>query len=227
MTRLGTTLSFVLGALALGACNGGIATPTQTDPTDPGTSGGSDTTFDHENNGISIWDYLDRIATEGPPTYTSHIAGCRKLSIANLGNVLTGFGVKIPNATANSAGAIYAKASSALGAANYAGRVREGMTVTTSQASSMYDIFASAAPEIITAMAATTPLAQCAVAGAGAKLFDAAGACQIDGLTCLIGRPATQAHVDICNTTIQHASDQVTGQRIAVAALLAATYTCE
>jgi hypothetical protein len=43
----------------------------------------------------------------------------------------------------------------------------------------------------------------------------------------LIGTPAQAAHLDFCNITVSSASDPATGKRIAVAALLAAAYTCE
>ena len=61
----------------------------------------------------------------------------------------------------------------------------------------------------------------------GAQLFDAANTCRPDGITCLIGQPATSRHLDYCNLTVSTASNATVGKRLAVAALLAAAYTCE
>jgi len=59
------------------------------------------------------------------------------------------------------------------------------------------------------------------------QLFDGGDACLADGISCLIGVPAEQAHVDHCNMTVHGATSLANGRRIAVAALLAAAYTCE
>ena len=61
----------------------------------------------------------------------------------------------------------------------------------------------------------------------GAQLFDAANQCLADGITCLIGVPATAAHVAICNQTVARADDIESGKRLAVAVLAAAAHTCE
>jgi hypothetical protein len=219
-----TTLAILLGtSLGVAACTDTIEeTPSNTPP--PGsTIGGEGSTFDHENDGITVWDLIDRLTKEGPASFASQMHSCAKVPIATLGNVLTSLGVNINNATALSAGALFRAGGSAMGAANYPNRVRENSAVTTSGASRMDDIFVAAAAEIITAL---PTLARCQVAGVGPVLFDAANACHAEGITCLIGVPASQAHVDICNQTVNSASDKETGKRIAVAAMLAAFYTC-
>ena len=95
----------------------------------------------------------------------------------------------------------------------------------------LFDIFASASTEII-AKFATIPA--CQVAGVAPPLFDAGGAqCNRDAFTCLIGTPVSDAQLDICNKTIAGAKnaagayDQPTGQKLAVAVMLAAAHTCE
>jgi hypothetical protein len=88
----------------------------------------------------------------------------------------------------------------------------------------MFDIFAAGADEIATKALA---LPRCQSGGAAPVLFDAGNTCHAEGITCLIGTPATQGHVDLCNLTITRASDVTVGKRMAVAALLAAAYTCE
>ena len=64
-------------------------------PTPPpgSTSGGTNDTFDHDNNGISPWDLLRRIEVEGPPAYTSHVHSCPKVRYKTLGNVLASLGI--------------------------------------------------------------------------------------------------------------------------------------
>jgi hypothetical protein len=68
---------------------------------------------------------------------------------------------------------------------------------------------------------------ECQVAGVGARLFDSSNRCLADGIACLMGVPATQAHLDICNLTIARADDIESGKRLAVAVLAAAAQTCE
>lgn len=224
MTRFGYTLSLLVGAsLGVAACSDSIE-PTDDLPPANNTSGGEDTTFDHENDSISVWDLLDRITQEGPPSFTSHVHSCSKLRYTTLGNVLTSVGVNINNNANLSAGQLYRSGASAMGAPNYANRIRENIAVTTSGASRQFDIFAAAATEIMTAL---PNLERCKIGGVGPTLFDANNKCNPDAITCLIGTPATTAHVDICNLSVTNASDPNIGKRLAVAALMAAAYTCE
>jgi len=194
-------------------------------PPSPGsTSGGTDTTFDHDNNTISPWDLLQRLTQEGPPSFTSHMHSCSKVKYKTLANVLTGVGINAANTTQNppSAGFLYTSGQNALGGPNYANRIRENVGLTTSGMSREFDIFAAGAPEVLAGFTANT-IARCP----GAQLFDAGGACLPTGITCLIGQPATSQHVEFCNLTVSSASDAATGQKLAVATILAAAYTCE
>ena len=226
MTRLGYTLTMLVGAsLGVAACSGSVedmAPPS--DPTTGGTTGSAGTTFDHDNDQISVWDLIDRLTKEGPPSFTSQMHSCSKVRYATLGNVLTSLGVNLANTATPSAGELYRDGAAALGAPNYANRIRENIAITTSGASRMFDIFAAGADEIINAL---PTLPRCQSGGTGPVLFDASNLCQASGITCLIGTPATQGHVDLCNLTITRASDPTVGKRMAVAALLAAAYTCE
>ena len=196
-------------------------------PPSGSTSGGEDTTFDHMNDGISPWELLDRLQKEGPPSFTSHMHSCSKIRYATLGRVLTSLGVTqigAANAPALSAADLYNNGDNAMGAPNYANRIRENIGISTSGASREFDIFAAAAPQIITAI---PTLARCNVGGAPASLFNGQGQCEASGIACLIGVPAEAAHLELCNITITSASTPQVGQRLAVAALLAAAYTCE
>ena len=224
MTRFGHTLTILFGAsLGVAACTDNIDT-SNPDPLPSGSTAGSDgNTFDHDNNGISVWDLIDRLTKEGPPSFSAQVHGCTKPRVATLGNVLTAVGINAANTAASSAGQLYTSGTAALGGPNYGARVRENLAVTISGASREFDIFAAGADEVIAAFTAGT-IARCP----GALLFDpTSNTCRPDGITCLIGQPATSRHLDYCNLTIQNASDVATGQRLAVAAMLAAAYTCE
>ena len=220
MTRFGYTLAILASTVLASACTDDV--PTENTPPPGSTSGNEDTTFDHDNDYISPWELLDRLTKEGPPRYTSHVHSCSKVRYRTLGNVLTSFGVNVANTTALSAGDLYRNGDNALGGANYANRIRENIGITTSGASREFDIFAAASDEIQTAFTNGT-MARCP----GAQLFDAANTCRPDGISCLIGAPATSRHLDYCNLTVSSASNVTVGKRHAVAALLAAAYTCE
>jgi hypothetical protein len=221
MTRFGYTLAILASTVLASACTDDGTTDTNTPP--PGsTSGNEDTTFDHDNDYISPWELLDRLTKEGPPRYTSHVHSCSKVRYATLGTVLQGIGINTANTTALSAGDLYRNGFNALGGANYANRIRENIAITTSGASKEFDIFAAAVDEVQTAFTNGT-IARCP----GAQLFDAANTCRPEGITCLIGAPATSRHLDYCNLTVSSASNVTVGKRLAVAAMLAAAYTCE
>ncbi len=224
MTNFGFKMTILVASFGAVACSTDVNDePTNTPP--PGsTSGDESTTFDHENDGYSPWELIDRLAKEGPPKYTSRVHSCPKVRYATLGNVLRSIGVNTANTTNLSAGQLYTSGYNAMGGASYANRVRENIAVTTSGASREFDIFAAAATEIITAL---PTLARCQTGGVGAEMFDANNQCRADGITCLIGQPALPAHLDFCNLTVTSASDVTVGKRIAVAAILAAAYTCE
>jgi hypothetical protein len=221
MTNFGFKMTILVASFGAIACSTDVDDEgTNSQPPTNGTAGGEDTTFDHENDGYSPWDLIDRLAKEGPPRYTSHVHSCAKVRYATLGNVLRSVGINPANATNLSAGQLYTGGFNAMGGPNFANRIRENIGVTTSGSSRMFDVFAAGADEVITNM---STLERCG----GATMFDANNQCRADGITCLIGAPATVAHLDFCNLTVTSASDVNVGKRIAVAAILAAAYTCE
>ena len=221
MTRLANTLAILAASVLAAACTDDLSAPNAPPP--GSTSGDQTTTFDHDNNQISPWDLLDRLEKEGPPRYTSHVHSCPKVRYTTLARVLQDVGINPTNTTALSAGDLYTSGFNALGGPNYANRIRENIAITTSGASREFDIFAAGADEVLAAFTAGT-LTRCP----GALLFDpTTNTCRPDGITCLIGQPATSRHLDYCNLTVQNASDVTTGKRLAVAAMLAAAYTCE
>jgi hypothetical protein len=222
MTRTGFAIILAASVLAP-ACTDSITTTTTPPP--GSTSGNQGTTFNHDNSGIDPFDLLARLQQEGPPRYTSHVASCAKVRVKTLGNVMASVGMNPANMTALSAGDLYVTGYNALGGSNYAARVRENISITTSGASREFDIFAAGAPETIAAVTANT-ITRCP----NVQLFDTTTtptSCRADGITCLIGVPASATHIELCNLTIQNASDSATGEKLAVAAILAAAYTCE
>lgn len=225
MKLIGHNLFSVAFVAVLAGC-GGLD---ETDPTDnPGgggdTAGGEENTYDHDNSGFDPFELLDKLEKQGPPRYTARVHSCPKIRYETLGRVMTSLGINVGNTAALSAGQLYRDGDNALGAPNLQNRIRENLNITTSGASREFDIFAAAADEVITNL---PTLARCQVGGVGPQMFDANNACRADGITCLIGVPATAAHIDFCNITVSNASDPAVGRRLAVAALLAAAYTCE
>lgn len=187
------------------------------------TTGGEDTTFDHDNN-VDPFQLQERMEAEGPPEYRSRLHSCPKIKYRALGNLLASRGVNI-NATAEtSAGFIYRNSDQALGVANYGARISETVQLTTASATKMFDLFVAAAPEIITNMPSRP---ECMLGDVGTTMFNAQGQCAVDGVTCLLGRPAKIEHMELCNQTITRASTPDLGRTIAVAALLSAAHTCE
>ena len=226
MTKIGINLTILVASLGLTATAcGGLDDTTEDIPPTGSTSGGEDNTFDHDNSGFNPFDLIDRLAKQGPPRFTSRVHSCPKVRYLTLGRVLASVGINPANGANLSAGQLYRDGYNALGGPNYANRIRENIGITTSGASREFDIFAAGADEVI---AAVPTLVRCQVGGVGAQLFDATtNACRVDGITCLIGQPAQAAHLDFCNVTVSSASDVATGKRLAVAAMLAASYTCE
>jgi hypothetical protein len=214
----------IVVALALAACTTGTIEDTGGLP--PGsTVGGEDNTYDHDNNAdVDPFELLDRIQQEGPPKYSSRLHGCVKLRYRTLGNLLASRGVDVAGGGALSAGDLYRTGYNAMGGANFAARIRENVEVTTSGSSRLFDIFVQAAPEIIANLGSRP---ECQLGGVPVTLFNASNQCMAEGITCLIGVPATADHVELCNFAVTHATDIEKGKRIAVASLLAAAHTCE
>ncbi len=222
-------LAFTLAAF--GACTEGDTlggpgdqTPEPDDTTEPDdTSGGEDNTFEHPG-GPDIWDYLERLAEEGPPEFSSRMHSCPKMTYENIGSLLASRGVDLAAQSDLSAGFLWSNGGPALGAPKLDVRSRESTELTTAAAAKLFDIFAQAAPEIIAAM---PTLEACSVNGVGTEMFTPEGACNIDGITCLMGTPASASHLELCNEMVNRASTPEKGQEIAVAALAAAAHTCE
>jgi len=223
--------------LVVAACINGSDTPVEIPPNpdpppseDPGLpgeennpAGGEDTTFDHTDP-IDPWSILDRILVEGPPSYSAHVHSCMKMKYATLGRVLASRGVNLANTTTTSAGFLYTNGQQAIGTATYAQRQAEATDLTTAGASKILDIYASAAPEIITAM---PNRAECTVNGTPTQMFDASGNCTARGISCITGLPTTPAQIELCSQVVVSASNPTKGRNMAVAVTMAAAQICE
>jgi len=203
--------------------------------TEPGgTVGAESNTFNH-NESLGEDDTRDPVEIakqreeEGTPEVRSRLHSCQKIQIAALKNILQNFGVNL-DATGDppTAGELVNGGGTALGAANYAARMGEDLVWTAAGAAKEFDIFVQAAPEIIAAM---PTLPQCQVDGVGPQMFDTDAngnvSCNVDAVSCLIGRPATDDHVAICTSLLNSSSSIDNGKNIAVGALLSAAHSCE
>ncbi|HEY1959947.1 MAG TPA: hypothetical protein VGH28_30270 [Polyangiaceae bacterium] len=166
--------------------------------------------------------------TVGSPEVVARLHSCSKITYAALGNILKEHGVNTGSTQTNSAGMLYKGGASALGTANYAGRVPEMIRPSTAALSKEFDILVAASQEIQAASkGGTLSMTSCT----GTQLVDSSGNFTKDGLTCLMGKPATADHISIANDAITQAQAQGLtkdqGQQIAIAAILEAADTCE
>jgi len=215
MTRLGY---ICMSLLVVGACDDGIGDGTTAPDPGTGAAGSVDNTFDHPNaDQIDPFALANRLAEEGPPRFTSHVHSCAKVPISTLGHILSGWGVNLAATGATSAGKLFTSGNSALGEASFPNRIRESIQLSTSGMSREFDIFAAAAPEVVTAMPTA---ARCS-----ATMFTG-NACNVEGISCLLGVTATATHKSLCDLTITSASDVTVGKNLAVAVIMAAGNTC-
>jgi hypothetical protein len=189
------------------------------------TAGSAETTFDHDNSyAVDPFAILDQLNATGSEAVRARLHSCSKVKYGALGTILSSLGVNINNNTAGSAGLLYRNGGGTLGVAQYASRVPEATLVSASSASKLLDIAFAAAPEIMTNLQ-NQPA--CQINGVGTPVFDPAGQCQTDAVTCILGRPATPTDLDFCNNTVAQGSTPDVGRRIAVGALLVGAHFCE
>ena len=227
-----------LSALALSACEG-----TQDSLTNGGTgggrgpardpnatAGGEDTTYDHSNDPAGVppgvpYEPADPAAVwaVGSPEVTSRLPSCGKMTVASLGQILessglTGGGTRPNGARSGQQLFQQGDTAAALGGPNYNGRVPEAPFASTAAVSKMFDIFTMASYDAVEGDW-TAP------ACPGVKVIGGDGKFTKDGISCLIGKPATEELVAIANDAI--AKNPQDGAKIAIAALLSAAHTCQ
>lgn len=244
MKRMALTL-IGLAAFALAGCDEGADSLTNgtrgsTDPN--GTAGGEDTTFNHNNDPGAADPAANtnppvepaQVRLVGSPEVTSRLHACGKLTVSSIGSILatrgmTGGGQR-PNG-AQSGMQIYgtytaatmtavasAQTQASLGGANYNGRVPEAAFGSASAMAKMFDIFSMASYDVVNANWTGAACGTTKVLGADGKFTK-------DGISCLIGKPATDEHVAIANDAIT--KNPTDGAKIAIAALLGAAHTCQ
>lgn len=230
MKRLILTLISV-SALALAACDDGSADELGngrgSNPRDPNaTQGGEDSTFDHSNDPGGAAPGADfqppepsQMKLVGSPEVTSRLHACGKLTNASIAEILTSRALSGGNPQGSqSAQQIFNASGPALGAANYPGRVPEAPFASTSAMAKMFDIYTMGS---YAAVGANWNPPACP----GTKVLGADGKFTKDGISCLIGKPATDEHVAIANDAI--AKNPTDGAKIAIAAMLSAAHTCQ
>lgn len=149
--------------------------------------------------------------------------GCRMLPYDMLGAFLRARGVNLALTTEGSAGWAYRRAAPYLAPAQDLDPPPLRVPVTTNRAMYLFDVFLTAAPEIISGLPLSTI---CSAQGAPPALFDKDG-CTSAGLSCLLGVPASAELRALCGEIVRDAPDEQTGQRLATAAILSAFYLCE
>jgi len=236
MKRIALTL-IVGAALAIAGCSDGTSDSLSdgrgnTVGGDPnGTAGGEDTTFDHANDPGAAAPGADTnpspeppvVKVVGSPEVTSRLHGCGKLSVTPIGSILTsrgltGGGTRPAGALSGQAIYMQGTTAAALGAANYNGRVPEAPFASTSSMAKVFDIFTMASYDPIAPTWAAPACGTVKVIGTDGKFTK-------DGLTCLMGKPATDEHLAIANDAV--VKNPTDGAKIAIAALLSAAHTCQ
>lgn len=229
MKRIALTFAAVSTALALAGC--GDATD-QLKPgagsayaNDPNATAGGDesSTFNHSNDPLGASDAprtdpqqraLENSAAGGAVA-SARMHTCGKLSLRAMTSMLKTRGASTQNQalTTNTTNA------AALGAPNYNGRIPEAAFSSTSALGKAFDIYMITSADIVKPDWAPT-------ACPGVKLLEG-GKFTKDGVSCLIGKPAKAEHMALADDLVAQADNPTDGQRIAVAALLAAAHTCE
>lgn len=229
------------GSNGTGGSNTGTGGAGATSAGDPETSQNGDNNFHHPVDATQpgqedVFEILKARASEGPPEVRTRMHSCSKLSYSGLGDLLVSRGVNLaavaPAGQPPTAGQLYQAASTkdALGVANFDARMGEAYFYTISSATKMFDIFVQAAPEII---ANIQNAEECKVNGTGYPMFDPnTGKCVYYALSCVMGRPATDDDMELCNLMISQANaadpkDLANKRALTVAAFLSAAHTCQ
>jgi diadenosine tetraphosphatase ApaH/serine/threonine PP2A family protein phosphatase len=185
---------------------------------DPASTGNSD--FNHiegEGSNANADNTPQKIENDnrlGGVDVAARLHACGKLSYTAFGGFLRSRGV-----VAGAGMSAYNGAAGSLGIANYPARIAEADFPSASAFAKQFDIFAVAAPDLIKNLKTSK-------ACPGVELLSADGKTFLkDGISCLIGVPASDAHVTIANQAIaENAQD---GAQIAVAALLSQAWSCQ
>ena len=240
-------------AMVLAACAPPPADSLDQQPVDPNSTASTETgnTFNHTKeatggqNGIT--DTSQRAVDEsqaGTPIEVAKMHGAQKVTYSTLGGLLADFGVDMtptpapdpgnngnplgdkggdegdaPTVVSTKAADLFENGKSALGAPVFGSRTPEMVVPSTSSLAKEFDIFVAAAPDIV-ANIGTSKRCPGVVLVQNNQLTQ-------DGISCLIGKPATADHVTLANKLVSDSGNPTTGIPLAVATLLAAAHISE
>jgi len=133
----------------------------------------------------------------------------------------------------STAGYLYFSGKDALGVPKLDSRLSEKDEHSTASAMRLMDIFVQSAPQIIMNIGNSLKAPACTLNGKNRPMFDLSdGSCVEESVSCLIGQPATEDHMLLCNLIVQKANpgdqtDLTKKRNIAVAVLLSAAHSCQ
>ncbi|MBM4358054.1 MAG: hypothetical protein FJ096_08075 [Deltaproteobacteria bacterium] len=131
------------------------------------------------------------------------------------------------------AGFLYFTGKDALGVPKLDSRLAEKEEHSTASAMRLMDLFIQSAPQIVANMGDPSKAPACTLNGKNKPMFDPKdGSCVEESVSCLLGMPATDDHMLLCNLVVQKANqadqtDLTKKRNIAVAALLSAAHSCQ
>lgn len=131
------------------------------------------------------------------------------------------------------AGFLYFTGKDALGVPKLDSRLAEKDEHSTASAMRLMDIFIQSAPQIVSNIADPSKAPACTLNGKNLPMFDPKdGSCVEESVSCLIGTPASEDHMLLCNLIVQKAnpddqSDLMKKRNIAVAVMLSAAHSCQ
>lgn len=130
------------------------------------------------------------------------------------------------------AGYLYFMGKDALGVPKLDSRLAEKDEHTTASAMKLMDIFVQSAPQIIANISDPSKAPACTLNGKNKPMFAADGSCVEESVSCLLGVPATEDHILLCNLLVGKANlndstDLMKKRNIAVSVLLAAAHSCQ
>jgi|GEM_PF-2455766 len=130
-------------------------------------------------------------------------------------------------------GYLFFNGKDALGVPKLNSRLGEKEEHSTASALRLFDIFIQSASQIITNIGDASKAPACSLNGKNLPMFDPKdGSCVEESVSCIIGTPASEDHMLLCNLIVQKANvadptDVAKKRNIAVAALLSAAHSCQ
>jgi len=132
----------------------------------------------------------------------------------------------------STAGYLYFAGKDSLGVPKQDSRLGEKEEHSTASAMKMMDIFIQSAPQIVANIGDPQKAPACTLNGKNYPMFAGDNTCIEESVSCLIGTPATDDHMLLCNLVLQKAksgdaTDMMKKKNMAVALLLAAAHSCQ